>query len=792
MRVWISGVLVLGTLATSSVALGAGPAPNGKHPRLFLDPQTLATMKAKAVMFDTAARRAIDTCADAADHPERIAVSGYQGDAWAFTLSSCALAFQLTGKKGHAEIGVKLWRAALADLKSIGDGKACFVGATDDEAIAAIKRDHGYAIRFLGPHTALAYDWLHDAPGVDEALRAHSRSCFRAWLDWYAKAGYLPTTVGANYHAGYAATKVLVAIAEAGEDGATSARFWSEAVDDVMGKQIVGKGLTGAGPLVGGDWAEGWQYGPLSVVHYALAGRALEEQGVKLPELRGWASDLALRFTYGLTPSNDAWVGGDTEGATPYIVPGQRTLAAAIFGPSSNKSAGVAAFLRKKLGYEKDAAPVFDALAEARAVTPTDPTTKLPHWYLAKGTRTVYARSSFASDATWAVFTSPPRLVPDHQHFDAGNFVLSRGADALVVDPSPYSSLSTLTGNAVAVDSAIALPEYRPSQTYWSEADLPMVRGTRSGLVAARSDFAKAFRFTNKASDVPFARRDWVYLPEGEIIVIDRTRTDDAARATHLRFRTPGKLTLTGATATAKVGGSTLAIHRVVTSGGTAAVKSYPATDGCWKEQRGHCANARFPIDEYALTLPGPRAVAVHVLDALGVAEDPAVVTAIGGAAVVADGAVGASLRRGKKRAVVVSSAAKDGEPKTSLGYVAQGDVSARHVVFDAPSDGAGRSKVTMTRKGDDCVVSIEAAKSAAGAFTGRPLVFTVSPAAEGCGAVEEADVPSAVLDVLAETNPSHDGAVVATKGGTSTAERQGLAGLALLSLGLGVARRRR
>ena len=42
---------------------------------------------------------------------------------------------------------------------------ACVVGATPKQAIAAIRRDTGYAIRFIGPHAALAYDWLHDAPG---------------------------------------------------------------------------------------------------------------------------------------------------------------------------------------------------------------------------------------------------------------------------------------------------------------------------------------------------------------------------------------------------------------------------------------------------------------------------------------------------------------------------------------------------------------------------------------------------------------------------------------------------
>ena len=38
--------------------------------------------------------------------------------------------------------------------------------------------------------------------------------------------------------------------------------------------------------MVGGDWAEGWQYGPLSVLEYSMATRALEEQGGHGPQIR--------------------------------------------------------------------------------------------------------------------------------------------------------------------------------------------------------------------------------------------------------------------------------------------------------------------------------------------------------------------------------------------------------------------------------------------------------------------------------------------------------------------------
>jgi len=753
MRSVFVGSAVLLALTGTSVASAAPPAPKGPHPRLFLGATTLKTMKAKAVFFDTAARRAIDVCVGATSNPASIAKSGYQGDTWAFTLSSCALAYQLTGAKQHAETGVKLWKAILGDRHAIGDGEACVAGASEAQAIASIKRDSGYAIRFIGPHTALAYDWLHDAPGVDEALRAQSRACFKSWLEWYAKSGYLAAAPGSNYHAGFVAAKSLIAVAEGGEDGATSDKLWTEAVDDLMGKQIVGKGLSPKGALQGGDWAEGWQYGPLSAIHYALAARALEEQGAKLPEMHQWASDLTLRFVYGLTPTMDAtWVGGDSESLTPYIAPNTRVLTATLAGPGSEQAAGWATFLRGKLGKEKDLSPVFDALTEARTATAVDPHGKLPLWYVAKGTRNVYARSSFARDAFWAVFSSAPHVVPDHQHNDATNFVLSRGADHLVVDPSPYGSLSSLTSNAIAVDSPIAIPAYRPSQTSFSQAELAFVRGTKGGVVAARSDFAKAFNFADKPSDVPFARRDWVFTPEGEIVTLDRTRTDAIARKTYLRFRTPAKLTLSGKVASGKVGTSLLAIHQVKVSGGTAAIKSYPAHDSCDSKMRGGCTHARFAVDEYSLEIPGPRALAIHALDALGVGESPAEVTSLNDAPIDVppqnDGVLGAAVRRGNMTTYVVASSANDGVTGATMTYGVPGGTSSRHVVFDAPADAAGKSKVVVTASGGRCLVTI----TPGGSFLGLPLMFSVSSAAEGCKATDEPDAPPG--SVVAQTTP--------------------------------------
>ena len=57
--------------------------------------------------------------------------------------------------------------AVLDDYQDVGDGLG---GDT------VVTHDTGYAMRTFAPYSALAYDWLHDAPGVTESLRARSRS----------------------------------------------------------------------------------------------------------------------------------------------------------------------------------------------------------------------------------------------------------------------------------------------------------------------------------------------------------------------------------------------------------------------------------------------------------------------------------------------------------------------------------------------------------------------------------------------------------------------------------------
>jgi MYXO-CTERM domain-containing protein len=796
---WLAGASCLAL--TSPARAAVPPTPAGPHPRLFMSAAESAAYATAAKVKGTAAASLVASCQSAIDKPTDVATrGGADGSNWPGTAVACAFAYRVTQTPAFLTAAIQYWNASLNDDQKIGDGLGCVAGvdtnwqawmpggaAPTPPILLTVTHDTGYPMRWYGPYIALAYDWLHDAPGVDEALRTHTRTCLGAWVDYYTKSGYHHDEAGANYNAGYVIGKALTAIAFGGENGAASDRVWSETVTDLFGGLLVGEGLAGAadpvgkpaGVLAGGDWGEGWQYGPLSVLEYAAAARAVESAGAPLPEMDAWASSLVVRYVHASVPKGDGVfnANGDLEADTIYPAANAGPLDAVLVGPSSDQAAAWAAFVKQD--QKVKGGGIWNAIAEARAVTPADyraQTPAPPLWYLARGTRTLFARTAWTADALWGVFASPPQVVSDHHHFSAGNVVFSRGADHLIVDPSNYGEPGTLETNAPTVDSPGITGSYAPSQTPWSQAELLWARGTTDAVFAARGDFAKGFMNNNGKSDIPYARRDWVMLPEGEMVLVDRAQTADAAHGLYvsLHANTAGALALQGATATGAVGASKVAIHGVVL-GGAAPALSKPMVTDTYMYPCGKCTNARFAVDLYSVKVPGPWAVAVHVVDALAAADAPAVVDSMNDDAIDPapkqnPGVVGASVFRGGKQSFVVAASAPGGVAGATLTYGVPGVSAGRHVVFDAPEQADGQSQVTAAAAGDRCVVTITAGAGVAG----HPAMFSVSSAADGCKVSADTDVPPGMPPPGGGVSPIVTGAGGAATGAGGSATGAG------------------
>ncbi len=271
----VKRVLLISTLTTVSLAHAAPPEPHGPHPRMLLDAELKQTWRVHAKVSAGPVIGSIRLCEEGRTTKEHDRAL-YQGAEWARLLQACLVAYAATDSDDHAKGAMKFFTALIDDLDTMDDGR----GGDD-----AAKRDSGYAIRNLGPYTALAYDWLHGHRLMTPELKARARQRWKAWLAWYREKGYRATVPGSNYHAGYLISATLISIAQAGEAGDDSAALWAHVADQMWGKEMA-NALSSDGVLAGGNWPEGWQYGPLSVAEYSLAARVIARAGVQVARSR--------------------------------------------------------------------------------------------------------------------------------------------------------------------------------------------------------------------------------------------------------------------------------------------------------------------------------------------------------------------------------------------------------------------------------------------------------------------------------------------------------------------------
>jgi hypothetical protein len=709
-RAHVRAILAVALIAAAVPAgAHAQPAPSGKHPRLLLDDATRAAWRRRAKDDDSGVHRAIAQCDDVRARPREYTHDNYMALDWSAHLQACLVAWAATGDDAHARTAMRFFGAMLDDLDDVGDGKGGDLAAN---------RDSGFAIRAMGPATALAYDWLHDHPLMTEALRARARRRFAAWTDWYVDHGYRARDPGNNYHAGYLIAATFIAIAERGEAGDAGDKLWRVVADEIWGKQMK-EALDEGGILDGGDWTEGWQYGPLSVAEYAVSARVAAASGIAVPSVGRWLEQVLARAVYGLTPGGRTYAVGDAEDEQASLPPSPLPLAAVVIGDAPPAAQKQALGELRRLQLSDAQFPLFDALVDGRTIEPEPvPRTTWPTSYLAAGSGVLYARTSWRDDAIWGAFVCNHEVNTDHHHPNAGNLVVSRGKDDVIVDPSPYGTASSLTSNAPTVRSAHFPDDYQPSQGFWSTATgYTFAAQTSSGVLAMRCDYADQYRFQDTPSDVKRALRDTLLIPwnggrDASIVVVDRATTGDSRRAMYLRFRTPGRLILDHGVARARAGRSALAIRTLV-GAGAPEVRHLDKSD-CFAEGtiKGRCDAARFAIDEYRTQIPGPEPIAIHVLDIGGTAVTA---RATGDAVHVVELAPSS---RDPARVVVVADA-----PGDTMTYRVPrpGPAGSEHVVLDAPAAGDGTVGVTATAEPDGCAVTLTA--------TGGTLRVAAAPA---------------------------------------------------------------
>lgn len=611
-----AAVAAMAVVVVCGVACLAAPAY--AKPAVVLDDGMVAVWQAAAKQRDSAVGRAIVRCSDITARPTEFVRDHYMGLDWAQYLQACLVAYVATGNEAHAKTAMRYAMALADDLEKIGDGR----GGNE-----AARRDSGFSIRALGPNLALAYDWLYDHPLMTKAVKAKLRERLWAWVSWYRASGYRARAPGNNYHAGYVAAATLgYAAIERDLTDAEQAQ-WAFVKAEIWDTDMKAA-LAAGGVLEGGDWPEGWQYGPLAVVNYALAGRALSHRGYELAGFTAWSRSLLPRFLHGLAPNGMMFVGGDTQAETPSLPANSMVLAAVIIADPNGAAAGQARALIAAKKLQLREFPLIEALAES---IPADATkvASIGRSYVARGSGTLYARTlggGSNGDAVWMAMQCSKTLDVDHRPPNTGNLVISRGRDELVVDPSPYGSLSSLTSNAPTVSSPQLPDDYRPSQAFWGKSSgFAHLAQTSSGAVTLRCEYGDQYAFQSNPSDVRRAYREVALVPyqggkSAAVFVFDAAEAA-TERTFHLRFRSPGRFDKMGDAYSATVGASQLGVFPVgFAANGKQAAKAeariLPKGD-CFRDgvARGACDAARFASNEYRAVLSGTKLTAGHVLD---------------------------------------------------------------------------------------------------------------------------------------------------------------------------------
>ena len=460
--------------------------PLGSHPRILLMTDRIAVVRGLRDAGAPTWRALAEACDDATK--DNIA-SGYEAWDWVDATLDLALCHAVTRRPDYARAALRYFTALLDDHTKVGDG------AGGD---AVVHHDDGYSIRTHGCFGAIAYDWLHDAPGMTPELRRHAVDRFVAWTRWFSENGYNRDQPIANYYAGYFGAVAFAGIAAAGDDPRADALR-------TQARRMVASEILPAyrRQLVGGDFPEGWQYGDLvGTILAAFADAQARLAPARSPyEDLPWLRDIVAYRTHALWPDGKHTFDTGDWSDKPAVAPPHALATLALVLPASDPVEPRARALAKLARDPGEEWRWLDALSDDPTRFAQDPRAGATS-YLARGTETFTARTDWSPRAVWFALTSAPSL-SDHQHLDAGHFEIVRGGDALVVDAGGYGSFSSLSHNVIAVDDGKENDDYAPNQGTWSH-DAKIARFEDDGThVVALADYASAYDPSGYPADHP-------------------------------------------------------------------------------------------------------------------------------------------------------------------------------------------------------------------------------------------------------------------------------------------------
>ena len=256
--------------------------------------------------------------------------------------------------------------------------------------------------------------------------------------------------------------------------------------------------LAPGGILEGGDWPEGWQYGPLAVTSYALAARVARRAGIPVEGVDVWLAAMLKRHVYGLSPVDKVYAGGDTEAESAHLDPAVNTLNAMALGDASPDTKRWAKGELSRLKLVDADYLLHDALA-----TVGEKPARVPRATCRPGTsrrrRARSTRGPVGCRGVWFVAECSKTL--DIDHGTPRRHLSCRGQgrrDRRSVAVWSLSTLRAMHRRRIRAPAA----EYIPSQGLWGERAAGWGDADQEWRVAARR-YADQYKFQHRPSESP-------------------------------------------------------------------------------------------------------------------------------------------------------------------------------------------------------------------------------------------------------------------------------------------------